>query len=522
MKVVSPSEAADLVPAGATIAICGTANVGVPEATLAALGDRYRETGTPGALTLYFPVEPGDRAGVGIDHLVQPGMLDCLIAGSFISTGSTESAASTRLVIEDKIAAYNLPMGVMYLLLRDIAAGRPGHITDVGLGTFVEPDLGGGKLTSLATQDLVQYVEIDGKRYLRYLPIPIDVAVIRGTAADARGNISLENEASLQGMLAMAQAAKASGGLVIAEVQRVVPAGSLSPSAVRVPGAIVDVVALDPGQEQVLGHPFRPELFARADSLEPERPTLPNLALPAQVVVRRAAQELNSGDRVSVGYGMAANLPLFCGDLLDAQDIRFFVEQGAIGGAPLPGALFGTSYLPDALVEMTSWFDYLDGGGFTAAYLGFGEADGSGSVNNHRIGNMLPGCGGFIDITTRAPKIVFCGTFTAGGLRVGWERGKLRIEREGRNPKFVGQIPAPTLSGGKCLEQGQKVMWITERAVLKLTESGLLVTEIAPGIEPEDLQNAALCELRFATDLKEMDATLFVDEKEGYKVRVNE
>jgi propionate CoA-transferase len=219
---------------------------------------------------------------------------------------------------------------------------------------------------------------------------------------------------------------------------------------------------------------------------------------------------------------MAAKLPLYCGKQLDEQDIRFFVEQGAIGGISLPGSLFGTAYMPEALMEMPSWFDYLDGGAFTAAFLGFGETDGSGSVNNHRIGGMLPGCGGFIDITTRAPRIVFCGTFTAGGLRVAWDQGKLVVEQEGRNAKFVKQIGAPTLSAAKCLAKGQRVTWITERAVLELAPSGLVVTEIAPGISRKDLQGAAGCELRFADDLAEMDPALFTEEEEGYKVRVNE
>ena len=506
---VTPQAAADLVVPGATIAICGTANVGVPESILAALGARFRKTGAPGGLTLFFPVEPGDRPGIGIDHLAEPGMLSCLIGGSFIFTGSAEPARTTTLVMENRVAAYNLPMGVMFLLLRDIAAGRPGHITDVGLGTFVDPSFGGGKLTQLATRDLVEHIEIDGETYLRYLPLTVDVALIRGTVADSRGNIALDDEASLQGMLVMAQAAKASGGIVIAEVQRTVPAGSLSPQSVRVPGAIVDVVVVDVAQEQLLGQPFRPELRGGGKPDGAAGFDVNSLPLAAQIVLRRARREVRAGGRYNLGFGMAANLPVFAQDVIADENLYFFVEQGAVGGVPLPGLLFGTSFHPDALIEMPSWFDYLEGGAFTGSFLGFGEADEEGSVNNHRLGGMLSGCGGFIDITTRAPKIVFCGTFTAGGLAVSWRDRRLVVDREGRHRKFVKRIAAPTLSGPQCVKRAQSVTWITERAVLQLTDRGLLVTELAPGIGRDDLQAAADCELHFAADLIEMDADLF-------------
>lgn len=511
----TPEAAAELVPPGATVAICGTANVGVPESTLAALGTRFRETGAPGDLTLFFPVEPGDRPGIGIDHLAEPGMLSCLIGGSFIFTGSAEPARTTSLVMDNLVAAYNLPMGVMFQLLRDIAAGRPGHITDVGLGTFVDPSFGGGKLTPRTTRDLVEHIQINGETYLRYLPLAVDVALIRGTVADSRGNIALDDEASLQGMLVMAQAAKASGGIVIVEVQRTVAAGSLSPQSVRVPGAIVDVVVVNDAQEQLLGQPFRPELRAGGQPDGAGGFDVNSLPLAAQIVLRRARREVQPGGRYNLGFGMAANLPVFAQDVIADQNLYFFVEQGAVGGVPLPGLLFGTSFHPDALIEMPSWFDYLEGGAFTGSFLGFGEADEAGSVNNHRLGGMLSGCGGFIDITTRVPKIVFCGTFTAGGLAVAWRDGQLVVDREGRHRKFVKRIAAPTLSGPQSLKRAQSVTWITERAVLQLTNQGLLVTEIAPGVRREDLQAAADCELHFAADLVEMDADLFRSTEEA-------
>lgn len=511
-KQLTAPEAVALVRPGTTIAICGTAKVGVPESLLAALGARYRESGGPGELSLYFPVEPGDRPGIGIDHLAEPGMIARLIAGSFIFTGTREPARSTNLVTNDEVAAYNFPMGVMYLLLRDIAAGRPGHITDVGLETFVDPINGGGKLTTRAKEDLVERIEIDGRTYLRYLPIRIDVALIRGTTADEDGNISVEDEASQQGMLVMAQAAKACGGVVIAEVKKTVPAGSLSPHLVRIPGAMVDAFVVDPAQEQLLGVPFRRDLCSArrsGGSVVKDVDVPATLPYAARIVVHRAMRELRAGGVYNLGFGMASNMPLIGLDFVRKNRVTFFVEQGAVGGTPLPGGYFGTSMSPEALIEMPSWFDFLESGAFDGTFLGFGEADGEGSVNNHRLGDMLSGCGGFIDITTRVPRIVFCGTFTAGGLAVSWRDGRLIVDREGRHHKFVDHIDAPTLSGPQCLRRRQRVTWITERAVIELTDAGLLVTEIAPGVDPEQLQATSDAELHFADDLAEMDAGLF-------------
>lgn len=509
MRFVTADGAAELVPNAATIAICGSAKVGVPEQVLRALGERYHATQAPRKLTLYFPVEPADRPGVGFDHLAQPGMIDCLIGGSFVFTGSGAMAATTRLIVNDEVAAYNLPMGIMYLLLRDVAAGRPGHITDVGMGTFVEPALSGGKLTTHATRDLVEYVRVGDKRYLRYLPVPIDVALIRGTSADEYGNIALEHEASQQGMLVMAEAAKKSGGIVIAQVRRKVPARSLPRTAVRVPDMLIDAVVVAPDQEQLLGEPFHPELCGPDPADVRALGAAGGLSFAAGVVLRRALREIASSDRINVGFGLSAYLPLLAQDKIRNDDVRFFVEQGAAGGVPLPGALFGTSANPDALIDMPSWFDYLDGGAFTKTFLGFGQVDGSGSVNNHRFGSILSGCGGFIDITAHVPKIVFCGTFTTGGLRCSYRDGGLAVDREGRHDKFVADIGQPTLSGLAALKRGQDVMWITERAVFELRADGLTVTELAPGLRTGDLEAAAGCHLEFAPRLTEMGHELF-------------
>ncbi|HEY9389948.1 MAG TPA: CoA-transferase [Mycobacteriales bacterium] len=505
---VSSTEAAALVPSGATVAFCGSAKVGVPEAVLNALGQRFGRSGEPAGLTLYFPVESGDRRGVGMEHLAQPGMLRRLVAGAFIFTGTRQPAETTRMVLDNEVEAYNLPMGVMYHLLREVAAGRPGLITRVGLGTFVEPDLGGGKLNARTTEDLVEYVEIAGERFLRYRPIPIDVAIIRGTTADEDGNISMEREASLQGVLVMAQAAKASGGVVIAEVMRRTGRGTINPQAVRVPGMLVDAVVVNPDQQQLVDEPYRPSLSGEG-RIPVDELVLPEMNLAARVIARRAIQELSDGWNVNLGFGLGAYIPTVLTQEFPGRRMAFFVEQGAAGGVPLPGGGFGASVNPSSIVEMPSWFDFLDSGAFDATCLGWGEVDAEGSVRNHQVGAVLSGCGGFIDITSRVPRIVYCGTFTAGGLQTTFQDGRLIIQKEGRHQKFVPHISAPTMSGPMATARGQRVTYITERAVFELRPDGLALCELAPGIDLETIRDLIPFDILVADDLHTMDPGLF-------------
>ncbi len=513
--ILNADQAADLVPDRATIAVCGSARVGVAERMLAALGDRYARDARPRGLTLYCPIESGDRAGVGLDHLAGPGMLRRIIAGAFIYTGTANLAASTKLVLDNQVEAYNLPMGVMFHLLRESAAARPGLFTKVGLGTFVEPDRGGGRLNACTTEDIVEYAQIDGERYLRYRPIPIDVAIIRATTADERGNLTMESEASLQGMLVMAQAAKSGGGLVIAQVQRLAAAGSLPPQSVRIPGHLVDVVVVDPLQEQLLGSPYQPalsgELRAASHGSEPttDRREIP---LATRIIARRAAEELPAGGTVNLGFGMSAFIPSVLSETQPNHDITFFVEQGASGGTSLPGMAFGAHVNPDSLNEMPSWFDFLDSGAFDVTCLGLGEIDASGSVRNHVVGTVVSGCGGFIDITSRVPKIVFCGTFTSGGLQVAFDDGKLAIVQEGRHRKFRPDIMHdPTLNGPDTITKGQQVVVVTERCVLSLDPSGRLrLDEIAPGISVDQILAGIPFEVSISDSLRTMSEELFL------------
>ena len=506
---LDPHEAARLIRSGATIAVCGSAQVGVPESILRALGQRYLDCGEPRDLTLYCPVESGDRRGVGLDHLAQPGMLRRMVAGAFIFTGTRDQAESTRMVLENEIEAYNLPMGVMYHLLREIAAGRPGLITDVGLGTFVEPDRGGAKLNTRTRDDIVEYHDVDGRRYLRYKPMPIDVALIRGTTADEHGNISMEAEASLQGMLVMAQAAKASGGRVIAQVQRLACAGSLNPQAIRVPGGLVDVVVVDSAQEQLMGQPYNPALSGELRA-PTQAASFIDLPLAAKVIALRAAAELPANGVVNLGFGLSAFIPSVLQQINPRHGITFFVEQGAAGGVALPGMGFGASTNPASLIDMPSWFDFLDSGAFDATCLGWGEVDGVGSIRNHRVGNVLSGCGGFIDITVRVPRIIFCGTFSSGGLDVAFKDDKLLIKREGRHQKFrEEEMTAPTLNGPLTRLRGQEVTLITERAVFQVGTAGLRLDELAPGISLDELRDAIPFDIEVSRDLRPMDRHLF-------------
>ncbi len=506
---LSAYDAARLVRSDTTIAVCGSALVGVPEVILRELGRRYLECGEPSNLTLYNPVESGDRRGDGLDHLAHPGMLRRMVAGAFIFTGARDQAESTRLVLDNEIEAYNLPMGVMYHLLREVAAGRPGLITDVGLGTFVEPDRGGGKLNERTRDDLVEYHDIDGQRYLRYRPVPIDVALIRGTTADELGNVSMESEASLQGMLVMAQAAKARGGLVIVQVKRVAAANSLNPQSVRVPGSLVDVVVVEPAQEQLMGRPDNPALSGELRS--PARDvSVADLPLATKIIARRAAGELPANGVVNLGFGLSAFIPAVLEETNPRHGITFLVEQGAAGGAILPGADFGASVNPASLIDMPSWFDFLDGGAFDATCLGWGEVDPVGSIRNHRVGNLLSGCGGFIDITARVPRIIFCGTFSSGGLDVAFTGDRLVIGHEGRHSKFrADEMVDPTLNGPLTRVRGQDVMIITERAVFRLGTAGLRLEELAPGLAVDDIRSWIPFEIEVSNDLRSMDRHLF-------------
>ena len=509
MKLVPPDEAVAAVSSGDTLTFCGSAGVGVPSLLFEALARRFDASGEPRDLTLFFPVESGGARGDGMDKLARTGMLKRLVGGAFIFTGSKEPADTVRLIQSGEVEGYNLPMGVMFHLFREAAAGRPGLLTRVGLGTFVDPLYSGAKLNSRTQEDIVKRVTVDGETYLFYPAPRFDVAFIRGTVADEDGNISMEEEASLLGCLSQAMAAKASGGVVVAQVKRLVRRGSLRAKDVRIPGMLVDLLVVDPRQEQIQGVDRDPAVSGEA-RVSAFPPSLGEAPLAARIVARRAARELPDGALVNVGFGMGALVPRVIAAERPEAAIRFLVEQGAVGGVPLSGLMFGVAQNPEAFLEMPSWFDFIDGGNFSATCLGLGEVDGEGNVNNHWIGNVLTGCGGFIDITSRAPHVIFCGTLTSGGLRVEVRDGRLHVLQEGKYRKLVPTVPQPTFNGRDARNRRQRMTVVTERAVFELRSEGLTLVEVAPGVSVDQVAALAGFSLKVAERLREMPAEIFI------------
>ncbi|ELY49438.1 acyl CoA:acetate/3-ketoacid CoA transferase [Natronorubrum sulfidifaciens] len=491
---------------GDTVGIGGFVAVGIPEYLLEALGERYAETGTPGDLTLYHPAAEGDRQGNGISHLVQDGMIERTIASHW---GFTPDLMER--IVEEDVEAYNLPFGAMDHMLRDTAAGKPGTITNVGLGTFVDPRQDGAKANNSTTEDIVDLVTLDGEEYLFYRSVPIDVAVIRGTTADENGNITMEREALESNVLAMAQAAHNSGGTVIAQVERVTETGTLNPRSVAVPGVLVDSVVEAPASHhpQTYAEAYNP---AYSGEIKPPASDSPDDApLSARkIIARRAAMELSSDAVINLGVGVPELIPAVAAEGGINDEITQTVESGPVGGSASGGISFGTATGHEALVASTQQFDFYDGGGLDFGFLGMAQADPAGNINVSRFGSQLPGCGGFINITQNAETVVFCGTLTTNGLELDVGDGELTIEREGDQPKFIDSVEQITFSGEYAREVDQPVRYVTERAVFDLREDGLTLVEVAPGIDLEaDVLDQLECTPAVADDVAEMHPDLF-------------
>ncbi|MDR3588662.1 MAG: CoA-transferase [Negativicutes bacterium] len=478
-KVISAEQAACLVKSGDVLAMLGSGG-GVIEPTclIRTLGERFAKEGLPRDLTIFHASGLGDKQEIGTDYLAQEGLVKRDIAGHW---GMAPKMA--RLAQAEKVEAYNFPQGVMSQLYVAIAAGKPGVITKTGLGTFVDPRLEGGKMNKSATEDIVRVLEIDGEEWLFFPRFKIDVCFIRGTTADLDGNITMEQEAAILEGISIAQATKNSGGIVIAQVKYLAQRKTLKAQDVRIPGIYVDHIVVDPDQKQTCLEEYNPALCG-AVSLPLER--IPPLPLDERkVIARRAAKELFGGAVVNLGVGMPSGVAAVAAEDGSIGEITFTVEQGLIGGMPAGGVVFGVAYNPVAIIDESMQFNFYDGGGLDVAFLGMAQVDGVGNVNTSKTGALLTGCGGFINISQNAKKVVFCGTFTVKGLEVEVGGGRLKIVREGQITKFRRQVDQITYSGEYAAKVGQKVLYVTDRAVFELSPAGLVLTEIAPGIDLE-------------------------------------
>ncbi|KAE8764811.1 acyl CoA:acetate/3-ketoacid CoA transferase [Georgenia thermotolerans] len=515
VAVLSPRQAADLIADDDVVTVSSSSALGCPDAVLRGIGERFAETSAPRNLTTVHPIAAGDMYGVkGIDHLAHPGLLGRVIVGSLPSgpSGATPPAI-WRMVEREEVAAYNFPSGVLFQMHRAAAAHQPGVLTPVGLRTFVDPRLQGGRMNAATPADLVEVTEVADEQYLFFRALAPQVAVVRATTADEYGNLTFEDEGSPLGALDQAYAAKNNGGIVIAQVKRLAQGRTLPAQSVRVPGILVDAVVLAPEQTQTTATVFDPAIAGQVRRPVDSLPPLPFSV--EKVVARRGALELSRGETVNLGFGVSALVPHVLVEEGEGTAVSWVLEQGAVGGVPLLDFAFGCAQSPDAIMQSADQFTLLQGGGFGHSLLSFLEIGPSGDVNVHHLPgrrHVTAGVGGFADITTGAPAIVFLGSFTAGRRRITvTEDGALDIVEDGPHTKLVRQVAGVTFSGALSRERGQRVLYITERCVLELRDEGLTVIELAPGV---DIERHVLARsevpLRVADDLTEMDRRLFL------------
>lgn len=513
MQIIEPGEAARLVRSGDCVYVSGSGGGhGVPEALIDALRGRHAGTGEPQGLTLASSVSLGDWSTTGFNKLADPHLLRRVISGGF-----NNCPAIAALAIADEIEAYTLPQGVLAQLCRDMAAGRPGLLTRTGLHTFVDPRHGGGKQSARTQEDLVTLVRIDGEDFLLYRSFPVQVAFIRGTTADERGNIAMEREAFRGEIFSLAAAAHLHGGIVVAQVQRLAAAGSLNPRDVEVPAALVDYCVVVPDQRQTYEIAYSP---AFAGELRvPDREMRPIPFDIRKTIARRGAMELFPRAVVNLGFGVSNGISAVAAEEGFYSDLILTVEQGIIGGVPAGGKNAGAGVNFDMMAHQPDQFDFYDGGGLDIAFLSFAEVDEEGNVNVSRYADSINGPGGFINISQGARYVVFSGTLTAGGLSIRPDgTGGVVLDREGRITKWRHRVRQVTFSGRHAVECGQRVRFLTDRAVFDLTAEGLMLIEVAPGISvKEQVLDRIEFPVRVSPELKPMDARLFCEPPMGIR-----
>ena len=506
MIVLSVRQAVELVKDGQTFVVGGSgAGHALPQRFIDELETVFKETGHPRDLTSVRVVGTGDFADRGFSQLALAGMHKRTI-GSNIGNEPRLGA----MVENNELEAYSFPQGVLSQLMREIAAGRPGLVTHVGLGTFVDPRQTGGKQNSRTTDDLVEVVTLRGSEWLLFHAFPIDVAVIRGTTADEDGNITMEGEAIQGEMLDMAMAARNSGGIVIAQVRQLARRGSLPQRDVKVPAALVDYVYLDPDQWQTYITQDSPFYAGKL-----RRPVTDEPALPLDVrkiIARRSLLEFKPGYICNLGFGISQLIGRVAWEEGITDQLVLTVEQGIFGGVPVAGNEGGAGFNYQAMIDQPPMFGFYDGGGLDVASLSFAEVDAEGNVNVHAFEGRVRGPGGFPNISARTKKINFVGTLTAQGLKLDITESGVRVVDEGSLPKFVPQVKEITFNGRLARQRGQQVRYITDRAVFELAEDGVVLIEVAPGVDVKrDVLDQMGFRPRVADDCRTTDLRVYAE-----------
>ncbi len=519
-KLTSAAGAAARIPDGAIVTVSSSSALGCPDLVLAAIGARFDQEGHPRGLTTIHPIAAGDMYGVkGVDHIAKDGLLARILGGSYPSGPSSKPMPEIwKMVVENRVAAYNVPSGILFDMNREAAANRPGVLTKVGLETFVDPIREGCAMNAAgAAAPIVARVEFGGDTWLHFPNIIPNVAILRATTADEHGNLTYEHEGAYLGGLEQAICVRNHGGLVIAQVSRMTKRGSLRPHDVRVPGHLVDLVVIDPDQKQTCETHYDPAISGQI--MRPWASFTHAEHGVEKVIARRAAMELRPGMTANLGFGISAMVPRILLEEGHPEAVTWAIEQGAVGGMPLTGFAFGCASNADAFVPSPQQFIYFQGGGFDVSFLSFLEVDAEGNVNVSKLGKkpyLTAGCGGFVDITSGAKKIVFSGWFEAGAQIELTPEG-IKVVTPGKFTKMVEAVEHVTFSGKRARALGQDVLYITERCVIRLGEKGLVATEIMPGIDPaRDIVAASGGRVQIAPDAITLPLSLLADAPMGW------